>query len=119
VQFSSDVLLDLRGDPDQAGFVQFRQGRVSDPVHAKELMAQSSVRRGTVRPDVLATIVIDHGEGAYTAVSYFTSEAEAREGEKTAVPAEVPEMEELGRLSVGTPEYFDLRRPVTLSPAGG
>ena len=27
VQFSSEITLDLRGDPDQAGFVQFQQGR--------------------------------------------------------------------------------------------
>jgi hypothetical protein len=28
-------------------------------------------------------------------------------------------MEEMGKLRVEEPEYFDLRRPMTLSPAGG
>jgi hypothetical protein len=41
VPFSSEFTLDLRGDPDRAGFVQFRQGRVSDPARAKELMART------------------------------------------------------------------------------
>ena len=85
VQFSSEVTLDLRGDPDQAGFVQFRQGRVSDPDRAKELMARHSGERATVRPDLLGNIVVEHGDGAYTTVSYFTSEAEARQGEQKPV----------------------------------
>jgi hypothetical protein len=117
VQFSGDVTLDLRGDPDQAGFVQFRKGRVSDPARAKELMARHSGPMATVRPDLLGTIVMDHGDGAYTAVSYFTSEADAREGEQEGMPAEMqPDLEELSKLSIAEPEYFDLSRPMTLSP---
>ena len=120
VQFSSEVTLDLRGDPDQAGFVQFRQGRVSDPDRAKELMARHSGELAAARPDVLGNIVVEHGDGAYTTVSYFTSEAEARQGEQKPVPAELqPDMEEMGKLSIGAPEYFDLPRPMILSPAGG
>ena len=120
VQFSSEVTLDLPGDPDQAGFVQFRQGRVSDPDRAKELMARHSDELAAARPDLLGNIVVEHGDGAYTTVSYFTSEAEARQGEQKPVPAELqPDMEEMGKLSIGEPEYFDLRRPMTLSPAGG
>jgi len=120
VQFSSEVTLDLQGDPDRAGFVQFRQGRVSDPDRAKELMAQHSDELATARPDLLGNIVVEHGDGAYTTVSYFTSEAEARQGEQKPVRAELqPAMEEMGKLSIGEPEYFDLRRPMTLSPAGG
>jgi hypothetical protein len=119
VQFSSEVTLDLQGDPDQAGFVQFRQGQVSDPARAKELMAQHSSDLAVARPDVLGSIIAEHGDGAYTAVSYFTSEAEARKGERNPVPAELqPDMEEMGKLSVGEPEYFDLRRPMILSPSG-
>ena len=120
VQFSSEVTLDLRGDPNQAGFVQFQQGRVSDPDRAKELMAQHSDELATARPEMLGNIVVEHADGADTTVSYFTSEAEARQGEQKPVPAELqPDMEEMGKLSVEEPEYFDLRRPMTLSPAGG
>ena len=120
VQFSSEVTLDLPGDPDQAGFVQFRQGRVSDPDRAKELMARHSDELAAARPDLLGNIVVEHGDGAYTTVSYFTSEAEARQGEQKPVPAALqPDLEEMGKLSIGEPEYFDLRRPMTLSPAGG
>ena len=50
VQFSSEVTLDLQGDPDEAGFVQFQQGRVSDPARVKELMAKHSGKRATMAP---------------------------------------------------------------------
>lgn len=38
---SSDVFLDVQGDPDQAGFVQIMQGRTNNPGRAMELMSQS------------------------------------------------------------------------------
>src|SRR5688500_8987764 len=37
---SSDVVVDLQGDPDRAGFVQIMQGRTSDPARARQLMTQ-------------------------------------------------------------------------------
>ena len=39
---STDVDVDVNGDPDQAGFVQVMQGRGSDPERAKQLMAQDA-----------------------------------------------------------------------------
>jgi hypothetical protein len=48
---------------------------------------------------------------------YFTSEAEAREGERRELPAELQaEMEEMNRLSVGEPAFFDLQQPWLYSP---
>jgi hypothetical protein len=48
---------------------------------------------------------------------YFTSEAEAREGERKEPPPELQaEMEEMGSLSVGEPEFFDLKQPWLYSP---
>ena len=39
---SSDVTVDLHGDPDQARFVQIMQGRGTDPERVKQLMAQDA-----------------------------------------------------------------------------
>jgi hypothetical protein len=48
---------------------------------------------------------------------YFTSEAEAREGERKQPPPELQaQMEEMGALSVGEPEFFDLEEPWPYSP---
>lgn len=114
---STDVEVDLHGDPDQAGFVQIMQGRGSDPDRAKELMAQDADAWAAFRPDVVGSLSIGHDEGAYTMVTYFTSEADAREGERKELPPELrAQMEELGRLSLGEPEYFDLTRPFLRSP---
>jgi hypothetical protein len=58
-----------------------------------------------------------HDGGEYTMVMYFTSEADAREGERKEVPAELQaNMEEMNKLSIGQPEFFDLKEPVILSP---
>ena len=49
-------------------------------------------------------------------VMYFTSEAEAREGERKELPPELQaQMEEMNKLSIGEPEFFDLKQPILVS----
>jgi hypothetical protein len=117
---STDVHVDLQGDPDRAGFVQIMQGRTSDPRRARELMAQDPETWASFRPDVLGSVEIAHGDGGYTFVLYFTSEAEAREGERKEVPLELrATMEEMDKLAIGETEFFDLKEPVIRSPRNG
>ena len=71
---SSDVTVDLNGDPDAAGFVQVMQGRGSDPERARDLMAQNPDEWAAFRPDVLGSVVVGHEDGGYTMAMYFTSE---------------------------------------------
>jgi hypothetical protein len=115
---SSDVIVDLFGDPDDAGFVQVIQGRVSDPQRVRELMTQASPeQRAAFRPEILGNVAVGHEGGGYTMAVYFTSEAAAREGERKEPPAEAKaRMEEMAALSVGQPEFFDLKQPWLLSP---
>jgi hypothetical protein len=114
---STDVTVDMSGDPDQAGFVQVMQGRGSDPERAKQLMAQDADRWAELRPDVIGSVTIGHDQGAYTMVMYFTSEAEAREGERKEVPPQLrAQMEEMNSLIIGEPEFFDLKQPSISSP---
>jgi hypothetical protein len=114
---SEDVTVDLQGDPDRAGFVQVMQGRVTDAVRAKEIMAQIPKAVADFRPDILGSVGIGHPDGDWTQVIYFTSEAEAREGERREPPAEMQRaMEEMGKLSVGETTFLDLREPVLQSP---
>src|SRR5215213_10501596 len=68
---SEDVTVDLQGDPDQAGFVQVMQGRVTDADRAKEVMAQiPGDVMAAYRPDVLGSLMIGHQDGAWTQVLY-------------------------------------------------
>ena len=115
---SEDVTVDLQGDPDRAGFVQIMRGRVTDAARGKELMEKmNSDDMAGVRPDVIGSVSIGHEDGAWTQVIYFTSEAEAREGERKEMPPEVQAvMAEMMAISAGPPEYFDLREPALDSP---
>lgn len=114
---SEDVTLDLTGDPDRAGFVQVMLGRGSDPDRAKELMTQDSDRWAEFRPEVLGSVAVTHEGGGYTMAIYFTSEAEAREGERKEPPPEIAaQMEEMNKLNIGEPEFFDLKQPWLHSP---
>jgi hypothetical protein len=114
---STDVTVDVNGDPDSAGFVQIMQGRGSDPDRAKELMSQNPEEWAAFRPDVIASVAVGHEGGAYTMAMYFTSEAEAREGERKQPPPELAaQMVEMDKLSIGEPEFFDLKQPWIYSP---
>jgi len=109
---SNDVTVDLVGNPDSAGFVQIMQGRGSDPERARELMAQNEQAWKEFRPDILGTMNIGHDGGLWTMAIYFVSEEAAREGERKELPpALAAEMEEMNRLSIGMPEFFDLKEP--------
>lgn len=112
-----DVVVDVIGDPNDAGFVQVIQGRGSDPARARELMGQSSAEWAAFRPDIIGSVAAEHDAGAYTMALYFTSEAAAREGERKEPPPELKaQMDEMNALNVGEPEFFDLKEPWLHSP---
>jgi hypothetical protein len=114
---SRDVVVDVNGDPDKAGFVQVIQGRSSDPARARELMSQDSSEWAAFRPDIVGSVAAEHDGGAYTMALYFTSEEAAREGERKPPPPELKaQIEEMDGLSVGVPEFFDLKQPWLYSP---
>lgn len=114
---SDDVEVDTNGDPAAATFVQVMQGRSSDPERARQLMAEDSTDWSSFRPDMLGSLAVGHDGGAYTMVMWFTSEAEARQGEAKEPPPELKaQMEEMGTLSVGQPEFFDLTDPWLYAP---
>jgi hypothetical protein len=114
---SSEVDVDTNGDPATATFVQAMQGRTSDPERARRLMAEDSTDWSAFRPDMLGSVAAGHDGGAYTMFMWFTTEAEAREGERKEPPPELKaQMDEMGSLSVGEPEFFDLKDPWMYAP---
>ena len=114
---STDVIEDIVGDPDLAGFVQVMQGRSADPQRARELMEQDSDEWAKFRPDMLGSVSAQYDDGSYTMAMYFTSEAEARKGEKKKMPANLKaQMDEMNSLAIGEPEFFDIRDPWLHSP---
>lgn len=114
---STDVTVDAPGDPDSAGFVQVMEGRGTDPDRATELMGQHRDEWAAFRPDVIGSVVVGHEGGGYTMAMYFTSEADAREGERKEPPPELAaEMAEMNKLMIGEPEFIDIKEPWIYSP---
>jgi hypothetical protein len=109
---STNVMEDIVGDPDRATFVQFMQGRGSDPQRARELMSQDSEEWAKFRPDILGSVAVEYDDGSYTMAAYFTSEAEARKGEQKEPPPKMKaQMDEMNSLNIGEPEFFDIKKP--------
>ncbi len=109
---STEVDVDLADDPDKAGFVQVIQGRTSDPARARELMADNPEEWAAARPDILGSVGAMHSDNSYTAAIYFTSESDAREGERKEAPPELKaQMEAMQQLEEGEPTFLDLREP--------
>ncbi|HET6985392.1 MAG TPA: hypothetical protein VFI00_02215 [Kribbella sp.] len=112
-----DVVLDLQGNPDSAGFVQVMQGAGSNPERAREVMGQHRDEWAAFRPEILGSEVAMYDAGDYTMAMYFTTEAEAREGEHKDIPPELQaDMDEMNALAAGPPEFFDLKQPWLYSP---
>jgi hypothetical protein len=114
---SEDVAVDLVGDPDTAGFVQVIAGQATDARRARELMTGNQEEWRSFRPDILGSVDVLHDDNRFTTAIYFTSEHEAREGERKEPPATIKaQMDEMNALSVGEPEFLDLKNPWLYSP---
>ena len=116
-QDSDRVLVDVRGNPEDAGFVQVMQGGSTDPERAWKLMEEDDTDWSAFRPDIIGSISIGHPDGRWTMVNYFTSEAEAREGEKKELTPEMQKMmDEMNSLADGPPTFIDITEPMYSSP---
>ena len=113
---ADDVDTFLAGGSDAAGFVQVMQGRVTDLARAKELEAKANETMPTVRPDVIGSVRARYGDGEFTEVVYFTSEAEARAGEAKPMAdedaAEFADWQDVVKVE----KWYDLTDPWFFSP---
>ncbi|MGH2694682.1 MAG: hypothetical protein ACRDJJ_07655 [Actinomycetota bacterium] len=102
-----------KGGSDDAGFVQIIQGHVSDVDAAVRLDRSFDETMPNFRPDVIGGTTAYNPNGRYTSTVYFTSEKEAREGEKKMGESEefAAAMKEYEALSVEEPKYIDLKDP--------
>jgi antibiotic biosynthesis monooxygenase (ABM) superfamily enzyme len=108
-----DVRLFLQGGSDQAGFVQVIQSRVRPENRARllELAQQEDAELSKYRPDVIGgTIAID-ADGVVTETVAFTSESDARMGEKQEIPREITQQLEEQMSLVEDVKYIDLHHP--------
>jgi hypothetical protein len=111
---STDQVTLYGGGKDDAGFVQVMRGHVTDAGKLAEIrgrLADMESVLGSARPDVVGELIAIHGDGTYTDVVYFTSEAAARENESKEMPADAQQMFDQLMSAVAIDEYLDLTDP--------
>lgn len=114
---TTDVMIDTIGNPDDAKFVQVIEGRTTNIARSKEILADFAGKWASERPDILARVATGFADGTYAAELFFTSEAEAREGESKPRPAEMQAaMDEMRSLEPEPPRFFDLENPIIHTP---
>jgi hypothetical protein len=105
----TDVEMQRGGGSDDAGFVQVIYGRVKNLERMRELDKEFEDFGG--RPDLLGTVTGYKDDGEFTTLAYFTTEEEARAGEKEEPPPEMQAGMEEWMSLMETPSYIDLRDP--------
>ena len=107
---SEDTETCLGGGSNDAGFVQVMRGTADrDQLHAMDAAFEQVAP--SWRPDLIGILRVWTGPDGYTDIGYFTSEAEAREGEKKDPPPELAEqMGRFEQLMQGV-EFIDLKDP--------
>ena len=108
---STDTEEFLGGGKDNAGFVQIMKSKGVDRVKMKEVDAQFE-KFADFRPDLIGSLRVWTGPDTCVEAGYFTSEAEAREGEKKEPPPEMQAaMAQFGEMMQNT-EFLDLKDPI-------
>lgn len=107
---SEDTETFLGGGSNDAGFVQVMRG-TADRDELRAMDAAFEQVAGSWRPDLMGIFRVWTGPERYLDVGYFTSEAEARVGEKKEPPPELAEqMGRFEQLMQGV-EFIDLKDP--------
>lgn len=107
---SEDVETFLGGGSNDAGFVQIMRGSADrDQLHAIDAGFEKVA--GSWRPDLIGGLRVWTAPDRYIEANYFTSEADAREGEKKEAPSELAAQAADFEKLMANVEYSDLRDP--------
>ena len=108
---SEDVEPFLGGGSNEAGFVQIMKSHDvnREQVHAMDREFEAFSK--SVRPDLLGGTRVWTGPDTCVEVAYFTSEAEARVGEKKEMPPEFADRAAEFEAMMKNTEFIDLRQP--------
>ena len=101
----------LGGGSDDAGFVQVMKGRTKDVQRSIDIGREFDKALPDLRPDVIGGLNCWLDDGRFVSISYFTSEAEAREGERKELSGDAKEMFQEWMSLVEDVQYIDLPDP--------
>jgi hypothetical protein len=108
---SDDTETFLGGGSDDAGFVQVMKSDDIDRAAVARLDAAFQRHAESWRPDLIGGLRVWTGDTAAYDVSYFTSEAAAREGESKPPPPELAELFGEFEALMANTEFIDLTDP--------
>ena len=107
---SSDVATLFDGGSNNAGFVQFMEGSVSDRAKAEAMETPELLDQlRDARPDLLGVLRVWFADDTFAEAAYFTSEDEARKGESSQ---EFTGPEQEFAQVYGDMTYTDARNPI-------
>ena len=112
---TEDVQLMSHGELDSAHFVQVMEGHVSDRRRLDELEHKADSVLAEMRPDLLGSVTAYFGDGEFTEVAYFTSEAAARQGERGEMSKEMASMFAEWERLMKVEKYIDIDDPWLVS----
>lgn len=107
----------LGGGTDDAGFVQLEIFTGAKDIDALRAVDKEFEKLAHLRPDLIGVTTAVAADGTVFATNYFTSEAQARDGERKETPTEI--LAHTRRVAELTEdiEYIDLRDPWLYSNA--
>lgn len=108
---SDDVETYGGGGSNDAGFVQVIKSTGVDRQRLAQLDAAFEPVSASFRPDLIGGLRVWTGPDSTVEAAYFTSEADAREGERKAPPPELAEAMGDFESMMTNAEFFDLRHP--------
>jgi hypothetical protein len=108
---SDEVEPFLAGGSNDAGFVQVMKSSAIDRSAMARMDAAFESVAATMRPDVIGSLRICTGPTSAYDVTYFTSEAEAREGEAKDFPPEFADLMDDVQAIMASTDFIDLRGP--------
>jgi hypothetical protein len=108
---TEDVQVMTHGELDEAHFVQVMEGHVSDHDRALTLEADADPMLAELRPELLGSVMAMYDEDGFTQVAYFTSEEEARRGERREMPDEAASLMAEWERAMTIDRYLDITEP--------
>ena len=111
-----DVTLHGGQEWETARFVQVMRAQVRDRRRFEAIEDEITPQFMQLRPDLLAAYRAWFPDGSVAAIDYFTSEAEARAGERKEMPDVLGERFREWMSLLDDVEWFDLADPWTVTP---
>ena len=115
---TDDVTTHLAGGSDAAGFVQAMKVSGVDRQRIEVMDREFENIAPHVRPDLIGGIRVWTALDGFVEANYFTSERDARDGEKQAPPPELVEGLEDFTAMMKDAEYLDFTEPFLPSTSG-